>query len=141
MPIESIPVNAGFSWTAAGAWSTFVALLFAIVRQVGPWQKQRDTAEADLRNALVKRVERLEQTLDYERVKHEAERALDRHKIRNLVQCLDAVLLVLETAPEKTVEVVSKVRAMRDEQMKAEAAEAAAIRAAELRNARTGSTE
>jgi hypothetical protein len=125
----------GFSWTAAGAWATFLALLSAlgvIVRMIGPWKKQTTDAEDKLRKDLMVRVENLEKKLEHKDAIHAAERALDRHKIRNLNQCLDAVLMILETAPEKTVEVVGKVRVMREAQLKAEAAEAAAIHAAEI---------
>ncbi|RYM07986.1 hypothetical protein [Sphingobium cupriresistens] len=125
----------GFSWTAAGAWATFLVLLSALgvlVRMIGPWKKQTTDAEDKLRTDLMARVEILEKKLEHKDAIHAAERALDRHKIRNLNQCLDAVLMILETAPEKTVEVVGKVRVMREAQLKAEAAEAAAIHAAEI---------
>lgn len=122
----------GFGWTAAGAWASFLALLGVIIRQVGPWKKQTSDAETKLREGLMARVEKLERSLEQKDKVHAAERSLDRHKIRNLNQCLDAVLMILETAPEKTVEVVGRVRAMREAQLQAEAAEAAAIHAAEI---------
>lgn len=134
--IAPIAVTAqGFSWTAAGAWATFIVILGAlgaVVKLIGPWRKQTTDAEDKLRGDLMARVEKLERSLEQKDKLHAAERSLDRHKIRNLNQCLDAVLLILETAPEKTVEVVGKVRAMREAQLKAEAAEAAAIHAAEI---------
>jgi uncharacterized membrane protein YhiD involved in acid resistance len=125
----------GFSWTAAGAWATFLVLLSALgllVRMIGPWKKQTTDAEDKLRGDLMARVDKLEKALEQKDKLHAAERSLDRHKIRNLNQCLDAVLMILETAPEKTVEVVGKVRAMREAQLQAETAEAAAIHAAEI---------
>lgn len=128
-------VGVGFTWTTlftGVSGASLLALLTVIIRQIGPWRKQRDEAEKDLRTALTQRVDRLEKTLERERTRHEAERALDRHKIANLNQCLDAVLIILETAPEKTVEVVGKVREMREAQLASERAEAAAIHAAEL---------
>lgn len=138
MTPDQVPIAVsahGFSWTAAGAWATFLALLGAlgvIVRLIGPWKKQTTDAEDKLRGDLMARVEKLEKALEQKDKLHAAERSLDRHKIRNLNQCLDAVLMILETAPEKTVEVVGKVRAMREAQLQAETAEAAAIHAAEI---------
>lgn len=135
-----IPIVAhGFSWTAAGAWATFLALLGVIVRQVGPWRKQRDDAEDKLRTDLLKRVENLEKTIEHkdrlgeqERARHEAERALDRHRLNNVTQCLDALLMLLEQAPERATEAVARIKEMRGKQIVAEAAEKATIRAAEI---------
>ena len=134
MPDVSVPVSVttGFTWTSAGAWGTFLTLLALIVRQVGPWRKLRDDAEEKLRIALAERVDKLEKTLDRQTLRHEAERSLDRHKLNNLNQCFDAVMLLLETSPEKTPEILARVKAMRESQLKAEALEAAAIHAAQL---------
>ena len=122
----------GFSWTAAGAWATFLALIGVIVRQVGPWKKQTTEAEQKLRDDLLKRVEALETTLERERIRHDAERALDRHRLNNVTQCLDAVLLLLEAAPEKATEIAAKINAMRASQRESEALEKAEIMAAEI---------
>jgi len=135
--ISDIPVHVttGFTWTSfftgiSGA--SLLTILVLVIRQIGPWRKQRDEAEEKLRSALTKRVQRLERKIEIKDAKHEAERALDRHKIRNLNQCLDAVLMILETAPEKTVEVVAKVRTMRETQLAAEMREAGEIHAATI---------
>lgn len=138
MPVpdpEAIKVATGFTWTSfftgiSGA--SLLGILALVIRQIGPWRKQRDEAEEKLRTALTKRVRVLEKKIELKDAKHEAERTLDRHKIRNLVQCLDAVLLVLEKAPDKTPEVVAEIRAMRERQIAEEMAEAATIRAAEI---------
>lgn len=130
--ISPIPESAGFGWTAAGAWASFLALMGIIVRQVGPWRKQSIEAEQRLRDNLLARVEKLERVLDRERVRHEAERALDRHKLNNVTQCLDAVLLMLEAAPERAAEIVARIKMMRGDQRQAEALEKAAIHAAEI---------
>lgn len=125
----------GFSWTAAGAWATFLVLLSALgvlVRMIGPWKKQTTDAEDKLRSDLMARVEKLEKTLEHKDVIHAAERALDRHKIANLTQCFDAVMLMLEAAPERVGEIILRVKEMRAAQMKAEATEKATIHAAEI---------
>ncbi|WP_068093365.1 hypothetical protein [Novosphingobium rosa] len=126
-------------FSSFASWTGWAALFAAIGGAAGAWFKQRVPlkkvemeAEERFQAILLQRVEGVEADMKRERAKHEAERALDRHKIRNLTQCLDALLMILETAPEKAVEVVAKVRAMRDAQIKAEAIEAAQIHAAEI---------
>jgi hypothetical protein len=135
LPFETVTIGTVFSGGG------LMVLLGVLVKQWVPWRTQkdnaeqkaqalRDAAEQRLRDDLVKRVDVLEKTLDRERTMRAAEASLERHKINNLTQCLDAVLMVLEAAPEKTTEVVAKVRAMRDAQLRAEAEEAGAIHAA-----------
>jgi hypothetical protein len=103
-----------------------------IVRQVGPWKKQAAEAEQRLREDLIKRVEKLERSLDRERIRHNAERALDRHRLNNVTQCFDALLMLIEMNPEKSAEAVVRIKKMRATQVLAEAEEKAIIRAAEI---------
>lgn len=88
----------------------------------------RAADNADLKD----RVEKLEKRLEADRARHDAEQARDRHKIANLNQCLDALLMMLELAPEKVAEHIAKIKTMRSEQQKREAQEAASIRAATI---------
>jgi hypothetical protein len=118
-----------FTWTAAGAWGAFITLLGIIIRQIGPWRKQSMDAEQTFRDGLLARVQRLEQTLDQERARHSAERAIDRHRLNNVSQCFDAMMLMLKAAPEKTAEIIVHIEQMRAEQLKAEALEKAALQA------------
>jgi hypothetical protein len=130
---DPIPtVVQGFNWTSAGAWASFLALLGIIVRQVGPWRSQSISAEQRLRDDLLKRVEKLERELDRKEVRHQAERALDRHKLNNVGQCFDALIIMLEAAPEKVSEIVCRIKEMRKRQLDAEALEKAAIHAAAI---------
>jgi hypothetical protein len=131
-----VPIIAhGFGWTAAGAWGSFLALMAIIIRQIGPWRKQSIDAEQRLRDDLLRRVEKLERERDRTEARHNAERALDRHKLNNVTQCLDALLLLLEAAPEKAAEIVGKIKDMRARQVEAEALEKAAIHAAAMADA------
>lgn len=132
----AVPVSVhGFTWTA------FFTLAVCIINgtAVGVWLKNRPAmrkldkeADEKLRDDLIHRVEKLEQTLDTERARHAAERAVDRHKLNNIAQCFDAVILLLEAAPERASEIVVKIKAMRADQMLAEATEKAAIHAAQI---------
>lgn len=139
-----VPIVAhGFSWTAAGAWGTFLTvagtIFTLIIKQVGPWRKQRDDAEDKLRSDLITRIDNLEKQIrmkdeaqDAERARHEAERALDRHRLNNVTQCLDALLMLLEQAPERATDAVARIKEMRARQIIAEAQEKATIHAAEI---------
>lgn len=134
--VEAVKViSTGFTWTSlftgiSGAG--ILGLVGLLIRNIGPWRKQRDEAEEKFRNALSKRLAKVEKQLEVERARREAERTMERHKIRNLTQCLDAVLLVLEKAPDKTQEVIAEIRLMRDRQMREEAIESATLRAADV---------
>lgn len=133
MSQEPIPtIVQGFNWTAGGAWASFIVLLGIIVRQVNPWRSQSISAEQRLREDLLKRVEKLERDLERKETRHRAERSLDRHKLNNVSQCFDAVIIMLEAAPEKVGEIVAKIKEMRRRQLEAEAVEKATIHAAEL---------
>jgi hypothetical protein len=132
-----------FTWTAAGAWASFLALLGIIARQVGPWRKISIDAETVFRDGLVERVQRLEDTLERERAqrdadrealraRHEAERSLDRHKIKNLQQCFDAMMMGLKATPDRVSAVIEHIERLRAEQLKAEAIESATIHAAAI---------
>jgi signal recognition particle GTPase len=132
----------GFTWTAAGFWAAAFALLGLIVRQVVPWRQQAIDAEKAFRDGLLARVEKLENTLERkerdairQRRLHAAERAVDRHRINNLQQCFDAMLLMIDAAPEKASEIVGKIRKMREVQIQSEATEKAALHAGAIADA------
>jgi hypothetical protein len=116
----------------AGVWIAAIGIVGLLIRQIMPWRRQVSADEQTLRADLLRRVERLEQTLDRERLRHNAERALDRHRLNNITQCFDAMLMLIETTPERASEIVTKIKEMRAVQMKAEAQEKAIIRAAEI---------
>jgi outer membrane murein-binding lipoprotein Lpp len=123
-----------FTWTAAGAWGSFLMLCGVIARQVGPWRKQSIDAEKEFRDGLIARVEKLEKDLERERTDakaadaiRQAELARMRHRLNNATQCLDAMLLMLEAAPEKATEIVVKIKDMRAGHHAAEALEAGQV--------------
>jgi hypothetical protein len=124
-----------FTWGAAGAWASFLALCAVIVRQVGPWRKQSIDAEKSFRDDLINRVTRLEQTLERERVYRDAERAVDRHRLNNVTQCFDAVMMMLKASPDRATDIIVHIEKMRAEQLKAEAIEKSAIHEMMMKNA------
>lgn len=109
-----------------------LSLLGIIIRQILPWRRQVDEVAQHLRDDLLRRVEKLERTLERERLRHNAERALDRHRLNNVTACFDAMLLLLEMNPGRATEIVVKIKEMRATQILAESEEKAIIRAAEI---------
>src|SRR5213075_1160299 len=95
--------------TLAAAVTAVVGIIGVLLRQVGPWRKHAADVEERLRLDLIRRVERLERTLETERAIHKAERSLDRHRLNNVTQCFDALLLLIEMAPERAAEAVQKI--------------------------------
>ena len=142
MPPTPIPVTTGFTWTTFGVWVLNVLVGGVIVGLIRAWpnlKKLANDREANLLSeraaemeTMRKRVEALEAKLEDERVKHEAERALDRHRLNNLDQCLDHLFLIFETSPEKAAAAIDAVKKMRARQMEAEALEKATIHAAQI---------
>ena len=128
--LSSNAFRGGALLTTALSGLVGVAMLF--IKQRPAMRKQSDLVNENLRAALLKRVEKLETASERQHKRHEAERALDRHKVANLNQCFDAVMLMLETSPEKAPEIIAKIKIMQEAQIKAEAVEAAAIHAAVL---------
>lgn len=119
-------------WTMVGVWIAALSLVGMLIRQAVPWKKVSSDSDAHLRADLIRRVEKLERMLERERARHNAERSIDRHRLNNVTQCFDALLLLIETAPERATEAVQKIKAMREAQQIAEAEEKAIIRAAEI---------
>lgn len=129
-----MPANISLSGaTAAGIWVAAITLIGILARQVVPWKKQEDDSEAQFRDALIRRVENLESKIERQEARHRAEQGLSNHKLRNMTACFDAMLLMMEMTPERGPEIVTKIKQMRADQMKAEAREAAIIRAADIK--------
>ena len=122
-----------------GIWVVALSLVALLVNKIGPWSKQREEAEGEFRDKLIlanekltARVEKLEGAIKHQQTIHDAERALDRHRINNLTQCLDALLLLLQAAPDKAAEHVRKINEMRSRQLIAESEEKGIIQAAKI---------
>ena len=143
--ISPIPVSTGFTWTAAlmGLANLLIGgLLVAIVRTRPALKKIANEREANLlteraeqMELMQRRVDALEAKLEKERARHEAERALDRHRLNNMDQALNYLFLMFETQPERAPEAIKAVKEMRARQMEAEALEKAKIHEAIIKQA------
>lgn len=143
---------------AAGGWVIASLTFFAVLlRQIGPWRKQLSDLEARLREELKTqldeerrlhqielnernnqriemsdRIAKLEAQLSRQQTRHNAERALDRHRLNNINQCFDAMIMLLKANPDGSSAAIKLIEEMRSKQMIAEAEEKAIIRAAEI---------
>lgn len=113
-----------------GAIFSLLTLLLGGGGVITAWVKLRpkmleleQTAESRLRDDLMERVRKLEadaQTQaairEAERLRHEAEMSIMRHRVNNSDACLDALLMLLKTAPEKVAEAVIHIETMRARQ-------------------------
>lgn len=145
-----VAVNPGFTWTAAGAWTSAVALIGLVVRQWVPLRKVRVTefesviqAQKEEITRLSDRIGTLEQSIEglrdryehilaFERASHEAELSLQRHATRGTKQILSALLDLIEVAPDRAPEHAVKMRQRLNELEEAERTEAATIRSAKI---------
>lgn len=137
-------------YTAVGIWTAIiggtVTILVTALKIIPRWVENRKAADDSLRKDLLLRVETLEKNIEAERksreqeraryeaerARHDAQMALMRHRLNNSDQCLDALLMLLETSPEKVANAVKLIKEMRDRQRAEEALEKATIRGVEI---------
>jgi hypothetical protein len=131
MPSETVPVAIqGFPWTTVLVGILNLLLGGALVtwlRTRAPLREIEQRAEEKLRTDLILRVEKLEKKIDDERDRYESLIAIMRHRLNNSDQCIDALLMLLETSPDKVAEAVIMIKDMRAKQRVAEATEKAAF--------------
>ena len=118
--------------STASGWMLCVIGLFGIWRLyvlAQPRMRElKQAREADLLRERASEMAAMRERLE----KLEAERAVDRHRLNNVTACLDALLMLLETAPEKAAEHVKRIKELRAAQMQAEAEEKGQIMAASI---------
>lgn len=100
-------------------------------------RKDTDEVALTLVGQLKARVESLEAASDRERVLCDAKLAVQRHRINNLSGNFDALLLLIEMAPEKAAEMVAKIKERRAAQEQSEAIEKATLAAVGIQAAGT----
>lgn len=116
------------SWAGFFGSATFFVFLGVVARQIVPWKRQETISEAQFRTDLIRRITWLERR----EVRHDAEKRLLIHKLRNVTANFDSMLMMLEMNPNRVPEIVAAIKKQRAAQMIAEAQEAAIItRAAE----------
>jgi hypothetical protein len=149
MPGSAIPVSvAGFTWTAAlmGLANLLIGgLLVQIIRTRPTLKKIANEREANLLNeraeemeAMRQRIAKLEEKAEYKEALHQAERAIDRHRINNLDQCLTAFLMMVKKNPDDAAVAAAMIEDMRAKQIEREKQESSAIHAATIAATKQG---
>lgn len=131
--MEAFARIAGSSFERAPwGWVLCVAVVSAIIKG---WPAIRDAAtraKTALGDRRLSRIEKLEAKIEQQSVAHEAEVKILRHQLNNVNSCLDAILLLIEAAPDRAREHVARIRSMRAEQTEAERAEKNMIQSAKI---------
>ena len=135
--VQHVSVS-GFSWTTVFTLLLNLLVGGALVGWIKTRPKMREleqTAEERFIDTLSKRVSNLEDDLKNERIRHDAEASLLRHRANNSDQCLDALLLLLESMddlPDRVKRALGSVKEMRVRQKQEEALEKGAMKGAQL---------
>lgn len=95
-------------------------------------QQGADEVLMELVNHLNSRVKQLERTQAVERAGWGAADGIMRHKMANLKQCFDSLLMLIKTDPDRAAEFVVLVEEMRRNQEQQETLEKATIEAAKI---------
>lgn len=123
---------AGSFERAPWGWALTFAVCTALIKGWPAIQDAVTRAKTALGDRRLSRIEKLEAKLDLQSASHEAEVSILRHQLNNVSACLDALLLLIETAPEKAAQHAAAIRAKRAEQSTSETVEKATIRGARV---------
>lgn len=126
---------------APWGWGLFLSVSLALIKG---WPAIADAtlkAKMALGDRRTSRIEKLESKIDQQRVSYEAEIGVLRHGLNNVTACLDALLLLIEAAPEAAREHAARVRKMMADQAATQEREKAVIRAARIVSAGTDAAE
>jgi len=125
-----------------GAYGIFVLVVIAIGTLIKVWpslRKMNIEADGSLRSDLLGRIGTLERhvatleaKLSEDQERHAAEMQIMRHRLNNETAALDALLLLLEAAPEKVAENISRIKEMRHARAQVAALESGAMAGAAI---------
>ena len=157
--------SAGIEAVKAAPWAVLAGAFGVWVRGRAPLNKIKEDSDKSLRNDLLKKMAEQEKNhagelkemnsrllryedkiesqrkeyeakLQYERMIHEGETKMFRHRMVNLEQNLNMLLALIETNPDKASDAAKRVRETRERQEVQEAAEKSTITAAQIDAAR-----
>lgn len=86
--------------------------------------------------SMSERLDKVEAERNADRKAHEAEVVLLRHRLNNVTQCLDALIMLIEAAPDKSAKHIEMIKKMRGQQRAEEALEKGAVIGASLASIR-----
>lgn len=122
---------------APWGWGLFFLTMAGLIKG---WPAIADAtlrAKMALGDRRLSRIERLEAKLETQNAAHIAEASILRHQVNNMRMCLDMLLMLIETQPERASEHAARIRKMREDQHHSETVEKATIRAASIVDAQT----
>ncbi len=106
-----------------GAYGIWVLVILAVLTAIKAWPRLKEMqlgADGSLRTDLLARISQLETQVGAmetaqteERERHQAEMQILRHRLNNETASLDALLLLLETNPDRTIESIAKIKELR----------------------------
>lgn len=117
---------------APWGWALAGTVILAVIKGWPAISDAATRAKTALGDRRLSRIEKLEAKIEVQRAAHEAEVGILRHQLNNVSACLDALLLLIETAPDKASAHASRIRQMRAEQAQTEAVEKVAVRSAKI---------
>lgn len=123
----------------SGVWTAVALVLVALIRGWPQLKKIQAEADGDIQAKLLGRITQLETQLnamelhiEAERQRHAKEIQIIRHRLNNETASLDALLLLLEVAPDKLTDNIALIKQMRESRANALALEQGAALAAGL---------
>lgn len=126
---------------APWGWGLFFAVVVALIKGWPAISDAATRAKTALGDRRLSRIEKLEAKLEEQRASFEAEISILRHDLNNANTCLDLLLTLLETQPEKAAEHAARIGRMRTERAAVQSAEKATIRAARIVSAGAAARE
>jgi hypothetical protein len=122
-----------------GAYGIFVLVALALAALIKAWpslRKMNIEADGSLLMArigtLEKQISTLEAKMGEDQERHAAEMQIMRHRLNNETAALDALLLLLEAAPEKVAENITRIKEMRHARAQVAALESGAMAGAAI---------
>jgi peptidoglycan hydrolase CwlO-like protein len=125
-----------------GAYGIFVLVALALAALIKAWpslRKMNIEADGSLRSDLMarigtleKQISTLEAKMGEDQERHAAEMQIMRHRLNNETAALDALLLLLEAAPEKVAENITRIKEMRHARAQVAALESGAMAGAAI---------
>lgn len=138
--IDQFPTIKGMTPAAYGIFTLVLLVATAMIKAWPALRKMSFDADTSLRSDLLARIDTLEKQIAVLEAKHSedanrhaAEMQVMRHRLNNETAALDALLLLLEVAPDKVTENISHIKDMRHARAQVTALESGAMAGAAMK--------
>lgn len=148
--LDALTAKAASAVGPAGLLAFFALVLVGLIRAVPPMFKTKVEADGSLRADLLGQIkmlnerhdkleaeirterERCDAEMQAMRANHDAVIQIFRHRLNNETMSLDALLMLMEAAPDKVADNVAKIKLLRAERAQTIALEQGAIAGAKV---------